>query len=99
MLHLIGDKAKYFESDPINDKVKNNVENYEGFYVSRFPIGIEGGILSDSDNNERLTNWTKWKNGKPVSKKGSKVWNNITQEKAKEISSDFININTAMTQF
>ena len=79
--------SDYSETMPEDEQT--SVATYGGYYIGRYESGIEGGFL-ESKNNTAITdeiekqNWTGYTGGKLVVKRGQKVWNYITRDRAKK---------------
>lgn len=92
-------KSSYFvDNDPINEEIRKSIEKYQGFYIGRYETGIENGDLLPITNNYDELSFSLWENGNPVVKSNSKVWNYITQKKAKEVSQNFISSKNIQSQ-
>ena len=59
------DSADGYSAIPVTETTQ--IENYGGFYVARFEAGLESANSSSSNNIV----------GTPISKEGTKVWNNV----------------------
>lgn len=82
----------FVDNDSVNDKIKNSVEKYGGFYIGRYETGIENGnLLYKKTRDDAELNWTGWRNGNIAIKQNLQVWNHITLDKSIELSNSFIN--------
>lgn len=63
-------------TEELDDIFAESVENYGGYYVARYEAGVPKNSDFDTEDDMDST-------GKPVSKKESKVWNNISYANAK----------------
>ncbi len=63
-------------NEQLEETFKTSVERYGGYYVGRYEAGTPEGKEFSSEDEMNI-------NGKPVTKKGSTIWNNINYQNAR----------------
>lgn len=77
-------------SESLVDEERTSIERYEGFYIGRYEVGIEGHDekVDEIAGGDGTLKWTGYHNGRAVVQPNKQVWNWITRDKAKEVVED-----------
>ncbi|MBO5478684.1 MAG: hypothetical protein J6A04_03090 [Clostridia bacterium] len=89
----------YTEAMPSIDATRtelDSVNEYKGFYIGRYEVGVVGYDSTVSTSPDGTTTWTGYSNGTAVIQQGKQVWNWITRDKAREVAESMYSDNDAV---